>query len=71
MSRLSQSPDTLFKALLDQPDFQFVFIDLGPIPDLDLSAHPLLRAGLLALKCAYRLDLGSRWPGRQAESMYF
>ncbi len=37
-----------------QPDFQYTLLDLGPIPDLELSAYPPLRAGLLALKYSHR-----------------
>ncbi len=37
-----------------QPDFRYSLVDLGPIPDLDLSAYPPLRAGLLALKYSQR-----------------
>ncbi len=37
-----------------QPEFRYSLIDLGPIPDRELSAYPPLRAGLLALKYAHR-----------------
>lgn len=37
-----------------QPDFRYHLVDLGPIPDPDLSAWPPLRAGLLALKYSHR-----------------
>jgi predicted transposase YdaD len=33
-----------------QPDLRYVLVDLGPIPNGQLSAYPPLRAGLLALK---------------------
>ena len=37
-----------------QPDFKYVLVDLGPIPNEQLSAYPPLRAGLLALKYSHR-----------------
>ncbi len=37
-----------------QPEFRYSLIDLGPIPDRELSAYPPLRAGLLALKYSHR-----------------
>jgi len=37
-----------------QPDFRYVLVDLGPIPNDRLSAFPPLRAGLLALKYSHR-----------------
>jgi len=36
------------------PDFRYALVDLGPIPDLALSAYPPLRAGLLTLKYSHR-----------------
>ncbi|KAF0117523.1 MAG: hypothetical protein FD149_1098 [Rhodospirillaceae bacterium] len=36
------------------PDFHYALLDLGPIPDLALSAYPPLRAGLLTLKYSHR-----------------
>jgi len=37
-----------------QPDLSYRLIDLGPIPDPELSHYPPLRAGLLALKYSHR-----------------
>ncbi|CAK0779058.1 hypothetical protein WCLP8_80001 [uncultured Gammaproteobacteria bacterium] len=37
-----------------QPDVRYVLVDLGPIPNEQLSAYPPLRAGLLALKYSHR-----------------
>ena len=37
-----------------QPDVCYGLVDLGPIPDPELSAWPPLRAGLLALKYSHR-----------------
>ena len=36
------------------PDVRYDLVDLGPIPDSDLSAYPPLRAGLLVLKYSHR-----------------
>ena len=35
-------------------NFGYVPVDLGPIPDLELSAYPPLRAGFLVLKYSHR-----------------
>ena len=37
-----------------QPDVRYVLVDLGPIPNEQLSAYPPLRAGLLALKYSHQ-----------------
>ncbi|MEI8397288.1 MAG: Rpn family recombination-promoting nuclease/putative transposase [Rhodospirillaceae bacterium] len=37
-----------------QPDLRYVLVDLGPIPNAQLSAYPPLRAGLLALKYSHK-----------------
>ena len=37
-----------------QPDLRYVLVDLGPIPNEQLSAYPPLRAGLLALKYSHQ-----------------
>ena len=37
-----------------QPDVRYILVDLGPIPNEQLSAYPPLRAGLLALKYSHR-----------------
>ena len=37
-------------------NFKYIFVDLGAIDDSALSNHPVLRAGLLALKYAQRYD---------------
>ncbi|KAF0117365.1 MAG: hypothetical protein FD149_1174 [Rhodospirillaceae bacterium] len=36
------------------PDVRYDLVDLGPIPDPNLSAYPPLRAGLLVLKYSHR-----------------
>jgi predicted transposase YdaD len=37
-------------------DFEYAVLDLGAVPDADLSRHPRLKAGLLALKLATEGD---------------
>ena len=37
-----------------QPDVRYILVDLGPIPNEELSAFPPLRAGLLALKYSHQ-----------------
>ncbi|NGZ26961.1 MAG: Rpn family recombination-promoting nuclease/putative transposase [Magnetococcales bacterium] len=37
-------------------DFRFVLVDLGPIPDQEISKDSRLRSGLLALKYAFRTE---------------
>jgi len=46
-------PDLVAQGLLD---FRYTLVDLGAIPDAELSRHPPLQAGLLVLKYAMRDD---------------
>jgi len=39
---------------LGEPDVRYILVDLGPIPNEQLSAFPPLRAGLLALKYSHQ-----------------
>jgi hypothetical protein len=45
------SPELIAAGLLD---FRYTLVDLGAVPDAELSRHPPLQAGLLVLKYAMR-----------------